>query len=299
VAANHIAITVLICCCAAPTLDAQTNGSIVAIKVRHGDLLTEASVNGSAPLEFKVDTGFGINVINPNRVESLGLQKVGTMTIVGIAGDERAETYSGAVFKLGGLSYSPRRIAALPSEGRRRWRTRDGILGAGFFRRFVVEIDVPAKQMKLYEPESYAYPGKGETIAISFKNDTPIIDAAIVRAGREPISGRFEIDTGCDDAVCVGHEFVAANNLLEGTETSNATRHGVGGSADTRPGKLEELRIGTFKIRQPSSNFFLEGSPAGEGQAGHIGLGALERFRMIFDYSRKRLILEPVKPTSD
>ena len=255
-------------------------------------MLAESSVNGSPPLEFKVDTGFGINVINPKRVEALGLERVGSMTIIGIAGEERADTYSGAVFKFGGMSYSPKRIAALPSEGRRRWRTRDGILGAGFFRKFVVEIDVPAKQMKLYEPESFSYQGKGEIIPISFKSDTPIIDAAIIPAGKEPITGRFEIDTGCDDAVCVGHEFVTTHKLLDHAEDVSDTRHGVGGSTDIKPGKLEELRIGSFKIRKPSANFFLEGSPAGEGQAGHIGLGALERFRMIFDYSRKRLILK-------
>ena len=265
---------------------------MVPIKVRHGDLLAETSINGSSALEFKVDTGFGINVINPKRVESLGLERVGSMTIVGIAGEERAETYSGAVFKFGSVSYSPRRIAALPSEGRRRWRTRDGILGAGFFRKFVVEIDVPAKQMKLYAPESFSYQGKGEILPIDFKSDTPIIDAELVPADKEPIRGRFEIDTGCDDAVCVGHEFVAAHKLLDHAEDASDTRHGVGGSTDIKPGKLDELRIGSFKIKKPSANFFLKGSPAGEGQAGHVGLGALQQFRMIFDYSRKRLILE-------
>jgi hypothetical protein len=81
---------------------------------------------------------------------------------------------------------------------------------------------------------------------------------------------------------------------LDQAQDASESRRGVGGSADIRPGKLEELRLGSFKITKPSANFFLEGSPAGDGQAGHIGLGALERFRMIFDYSRKRLILEPL-----
>jgi hypothetical protein len=294
VARKYLAILVVTCGCVGTVLRAETNLAIVPIRLRHGDLLAETTVNGSAPLEFKVDTGFGINVINPNRVESLGLKRVGSMTIIGIAGEERADTYGGAVLNLGTMSYAPRRIAALPSESRRRWRTRDGILGAGFFRKFVVEIDIPAKQMKLYQPEAWSYAGKGEIIPIHFQSDTPIIDVQIVPAGKEPIQGRFEIDTGCDDAVCVGHEFVLAHQLLNHAEDANESRRGVGGSADIRPGKLQELRLGNFKITKPSANFFLEGSPAGDGQAGHIGLGALERFRMVFDYSRKRLILEPL-----
>ena len=87
-AAKYFAITVLIYSCLARTVEAQTNAAIVAIRIRHGDLLAEASVNGSSPLEFKVETGFGVNIINPTRVEALGLNRVGTMTIVGIAGTQ-------------------------------------------------------------------------------------------------------------------------------------------------------------------------------------------------------------------
>jgi hypothetical protein len=50
--------------------------------------------------------------------------------------------------------------------------------------------------------------------------------------------------------------------------------------------------MGKLIVKAPTANFCLEGSPAGEGQAGHIGLGVLERYKMIFDYSRRQLILE-------
>ena len=120
------------------------------------------------------------------------------------------------------------------------------------------------------------------------------MQATVVPLGGQPITGQFEIDTGCDDYVCLGHEFVAANRLLENTNAgASDERHGVGGSAEIRPGKLEELRMGTQIVKKPSANFFLEGSPAGDGQAGHIGLAALQRFKVILDYSRRRLILEP------
>jgi hypothetical protein len=256
-------------------------------------LLVQTRINGSEPLEFKLDTGFGISIINPKQAEALHLERVGHMGIIGIAGEEQADTYKGAVFGFNGKTYEPRRIAALPSETGRRWRTRDGILGAGFFRRFVVELDLPGKQMVLHEPDKFVYRGKGEVIAISFKRDTPIIDAEITPMGKPAIKGRFEIDTGCDGCVCIGQEFVTANHLLEGTDPEgNDSRRGVGGSAEIRTGKLAELRMGAERMNNPTANFFLEGSPAGDGQAGHIGLGALENYRVIFDYSRKRMILE-------
>ena len=271
--ATRLAAGVLSCCAVLPTVQAETNATAdtvtIPIKIRHGDLLVETRINGSDPMEFKVDTGFGISIINPRRAESLKLERVGHMGIIGIAGEEQAETYKGAVFDFNGKSYEPRSIAALPSEANRRWRTRDGILGAGFFRRFVVEIDVPGKRMTLWEPENFVYEGKGEVIPLSFKRDTPIIDAEIVPEGKRAIKGRFEIDTGCDDYVCLGHEFVVANHLLPETDESGRdARRGIGGSAEIRSGRLAELHMGKTVVMKPSANFFMEGSPAGEGQAG-------------------------------
>jgi hypothetical protein len=215
------------------------------------------------------------------------------MTIVGIAGEERADTYGGLTFDFGGKTYQPRRVASLPSEAHRRWRHRDGILGAGFFRRFVVEIDLGKKVMLLHEPKEFTYNGTGEVLPLEFKRDTPIIDVSVVVPGHPVIDGRFEIDTGCDDAICIGHDFVSANHLLEDGKPDNPEfKRGVGGSAKIQSGNVTELRLGRLMVKKPASNFFLEGSPAGEGQAGHVGIGALKQFKMIFDYSRNRLILE-------
>jgi hypothetical protein len=86
---------------------------------------------------------------------------------------------------------------------------------------------------------------------------------------------------------------VAAHRLLEGSGPgAGSVRRGIGGSAEIVSGKLAQLRLGSLVVSRPAANFFLEGSPAGDGQAGHIGLGSLKRFKMFFDYSRKRLILE-------
>lgn len=282
---------------------AQTNSPVplaeVPLKSRNGDLLVETRINGSEPLLFKLDSGFGITTIHPNRVESLHLERVGHMTIIGIAGEEQADTYANAAFDFGGATYSPRRIASLPSDARRRWRKRDGILGESFFRRFVIEIDITRQQLRLFEPKAFEYHGSGEILPISFKRDTPIIDAAITPQGRDPITAHFEIDTGCDGDLCLGQEFVAANHLLDESNTSPSdSRRGVGGGAEIRTGTLSEIRLGKLAVKNPNANFFTEGSPAGEGQAGHIGLGVLEHYKMIFDYSRKQIILEAYARTN-
>jgi hypothetical protein len=265
----------------------------VPIDLKGGTLSVRVRINGSNPLVFKIDTGFGITAIRPDVAESLKLQRSGHLTISGIAGNEEAVTYGGAVFDFGGLSYSPRRVAAVPSEGRRRGRRRDGLIGAGFFRRFVVEIDAQAGVMRLYQPESYDYAGKGEVIPLEFTADTPIVNASISLSGGEPIRGRFEIDSGCDDYLCLGHDFVTAHRIEEafpGAETS--ARVGVGGSARIHRVELSRLQLGEATVDKPTANLFLDGSPVDPPLAGHIGMSSLQRFKVIFDYSRKRMILE-------
>jgi hypothetical protein len=293
-----VSLGVLSCCAGLTPALSQTNPVTplvdLPIKLRQGDVMAEVRVNGSEPLSFKIDTGFGVTTIHPDLAERLKLSRNGHLTIEGIAGDEEAPTYGGATFDFGGVTYEPRRVAALPSEARRRGRHRDGILGAGFFRRFVVELDTAKRRMRLYDPQKFSYTGKGQVLPIEFKRDTPIIQASITPLEGPSIADRFEIDTGCDDCVCLGHEFVSAHHLLESTNSSpSGIKRGIGGSAEVQHGKLAELRLGELVIKDPSANFFREGSPAGQGQAGHIGLGALERFKMTFDYSRRQLILEP------
>ena len=169
----------------------------------------------------------------------------------------------------------------------------EGVLGAGFFRRFIVEIDSKGRTIKLHEPKEYQYAGSGEMLPLKIRNSTPVIEAAINIPGHASIRGQFEIDTGCDGGLCLGHDFVEANKLLEtGGPIQGGGRSGVGGDARTKVGSVPELQLGRFVVKKPEVNFFLQGSPVEHGHAGHIGMDVLRQFRVIFDYSRQRLILE-------
>jgi len=275
------------------SIQSSTNSVTIPFDIASGRVMVSARVNGSDPVSVMIDTGYSINMLSPELVGSLGLKRTGSITIVGIAGEESADVFEGARFELSGATYSPRSVAALSPSYQKRWRRRDGILGAGFFRRFVVEVDHPAKRITLHEPDAFRYSGEGEIIPFKFKESTPVVEGAIVLPGRDPILGRFEIDTGCDGGLCLGSDFVEANNLLEASgDTKGAGRRGVGGDTGTRIGRVPKFRLGTLVVEKPLTNFFLEGSPVDPGYAGHIGMDVFRRFRVIYDYARQRIILE-------
>jgi hypothetical protein len=250
-----------------------------------------ARLNGGQQVSLMVDTGYGLNMLHPDLVEQIGLRRRGKVTIVGIGGEEDADMFEGAVLDFGGLTYAPRRVAALPSD-RERSRRRDGVLGSGFFRRFVVEIDSKNSTITLYEPKSFEYKGTGEVLPITFRRDTPIVEGSIVLTNGQIAPARFELDTGCDGALCLGSDFVAEHKLGGAEGGRRGQRSGIGGGRRTISGTVPELRLGQLKITKPSAHFFLEGSPADPGMAGHIGWDALRQFKVIVDYEHKRLILD-------
>jgi len=127
-------------------------------------------------------------------------------------------------------------------------------------------------------------------LPIRFKGSTPIVEGTVVLNNGKEIKTEFEIDTGCTGGLCIGKHFVEEHGLGPGGREGE--RRGVGGGARTRAGSFGELRLGKIKIQKPSADFFLEGSPVDPPLAGHIGADLLREFRMIFDYSRKQMILE-------
>jgi predicted aspartyl protease len=270
-----------------------TNPIVIPFEIRRGHIMLPARVNGSDLLPFMLDTGYGMTMLRPGHAEELSLRRTGRVTIVGIAGEEPAGVFEGPRLDFGGVTWTPRRVAAYPISDNNRSHQRNGILGSGFFKRFVVEIDSRAKNVLLHEPVSFKYEGAGEVLPLKFKDTTPIIEAAVVRADQTAVPAQFEIDTGCDSCLCLGRDFADAHSLLPTNAPPSGGRSGIGGGTRTRPGRLPQLQLGNLSRTNLRANFFLDGSPVETPLAGHIGLELLRDYRVIFDYSRSRMILEP------
>ena len=279
-----------------PTFAQTTNPAPITVKVRvtHNRVVIPAKINDT-PLSFLLDSACTIPTLHPDVIDELKLQPSGRVSIEGIAGEERAPTFRGVIIDMGQAQYAPRRIASIPSERSESRRRRDGVIGSGFFRQFVVEMDPRADVIRLFSPTNFTYTGRGEVIPFRFRprDEIPIVNAAVVVPDKEPINAEFEVDTGCDSGLCLGSKFVRENKLLESVEGRSSAKFGIGGSVETKSGTIPILRLGKTDVEKPQTDFFQEGSPVDEPLAGHIGMGVLHRYKVILDYARKQLILEP------
>jgi len=275
-----------------PATNAVSKPVTIPFEVRRGHVMVPAMMDATNKLSLLLDTGYGMTMLHSDHVVAAGLKRSGrSVTIVGIAGEEQAGVYEGPSFNFQGLTWTPRRIAAFPPDNQPRPRRRDGVLGSGFFRRFVVEINSARKLLTLQEPETFKHSGDVEILPLTFKSSTPTIETTVKLPGGKEIQATFEIDTGCDGALCLGSHFVKEHGLAEGAG-SDGSRVGVGGGTRVREGHLPQLRMGKLIVEKPAANLFLEGSPVDAPLAGHIGWELLKEFRVIFDYSRKQMILE-------
>jgi hypothetical protein len=170
-----------------------------------------------------------------------------------------------------------------------------GIIGADLFYRFVVEIDYAGQVITLREPVSYRYAGSGEVIPLNLIDRKPYIRTSITTLSSTTLAGNFHIDAGCSGTLGLNRRFIEENNLAdEARRAIESLNIGAGGETRVNIGRLRTLRLGRFAIANPITAFAqVQGRGVRADSAGRICGGILRRFTVIFDYSRRQIILEP------
>lgn len=265
----------------------ELNGNQIFLRVR---------VNGSEPLWFGLDTGASATVISTTTAEALGLKMEGSGRTTGAGGQVQSSTVRGVRLDIGSarLEGLDAMTLALTSIENASGHRMDGILGFEFFRRYVVELDYERLLINLYEPAGFVYAGRGESLPLTFALNHPYVHAKVAMPGREPVEGKFVLDTGSNFPLILLDSFVREKRLNESlTKTLKVTGRGVGGEVAMPVGRTGRLMLGSFSLEQPVTSFPQTGWFAREGAAGNIGSAVLRRFKVTFDYSRSRMFLEP------
>lgn len=272
----------------------------VPFELHNNHIYLQVKVNNSEPLSFILDTGAS-SVISRKRAESLGLKFGGKERGLGVGENAvEASFVQGVSLNLPGATLSRQKIAVVALEDLQKslGQPVDGILGYSFLSRFVVEIDYAAKIINLYAPKNYRYKGKGERIPLIVDADSELVfaRATLKPSNRPPIRGLFEIDSGGGHALILNSPFVERNNLLTQAQKSNSVLvGGIVGSSRAVAGTIENLHIGrNSQVENVNTLFSLatEGMLANEEFDGNVGNEFLRRFKVVFDYSRRSMILE-------
>lgn len=279
----------------------QTRGPLtIPLGLTNNLVILQPSINGSRLLSFILDTGASTTVISDLRAKELGLKLEGQTDAMTQGGSINASFIKGVSLNLGGIEFPNMTIAAIRLSGLEAGLGRkvDGILGYEIFDRFVVEIDYSSRVVRLYEPQGYQYSGRGEIIPIRIEDNTPFVAGRIT--GPKPIEGNFLIDTGAPGVLNIAGPFAAKHKLLDSVPHTISITSGalLAGRSSGKVGRIKGFQMGSLVIKKPVVNFSQdtegsEGDEASTEYGGLIGGEILRRFKLIIDYSRKRIILEP------
>ena len=259
-------------------------------------IFLQVRVNDTKTLWFNLDTGLQTTIFDSKQAEELGL-KLEDKTEVKLPGGTAELAFaSGVSFGLPGVELMNQRVQTLPLAvftpvlG----RPIHGTIGHDLFNRFVVEIDYAARVINLYEPKDYQYSGKGEIIPVTIEEDEPFLQAKIIQPGRAPIEAKLKIDTGSVNELGLNGSFVQAVKLVQRPQkVVPQPGVGLGGLTENYVTRIGDLQIGRLLIKNPVAGYSKDLERGGD--AGTIGGEIFRRFKIIFDYSRRRMILEKNK----
>lgn len=262
-------------------------------------VLMQASVNDSAPLWFIFDTGATSTVIDNEVAKTLRLRPEGSEVGSGAAGTAEALVFRRSTLRFPNVEATNLTIYGLPLDFLSGFfgRKIGGVIGNDIIRELVVEIDYASRVINFYKPASFRYSGGGEVMPMTFELEGyPFVRASVAIEGRPALEGKFELDTGATGAVLFNTPFVNRNRLLKSIpKTKQINSGGVGGSGRAFVGRVAAFRLGRFTFENPLARFF-QGSKGDNASAKYDGLVGGEifrRFKVIFDYSRRRVIFEP------
>jgi predicted aspartyl protease len=262
-----------------------------------GIVFFPAAVNSAGPLQFLLDTGGAGSSVDREVANRLGLKMArGQASVSGNAALE-VGVIPEATVQVGQGQFKGQLLAAPlsplePIFG----RPLEGILGGSFMQHYVVELDFKKDVMRLYEPTEFQYVEGGVALPFSLVNGIPFVELEVSLPNGKSARGSFLIDTGGNMVVHLYKQVAEGAGLLDKLPTLAETGYGIGGGATRRvAARGSTLLVGPYRFSRPIVVFSEDtaGLRANPASIGLIGMEVLRRFKVTFDYSRKRMYLEP------
>jgi CubicO group peptidase (beta-lactamase class C family) len=273
----------------------------VPFEVANGWMLIPVSVNGSRPLRYVFDTGASGTIHNnPAIVDSLNLKISGKVQARGAGGGGALSEMSFADnvnFNIGGIELSNGSLALGPAMG----PGFDGVIGRSIFANLVVEIDWEKRIISFYEPAKYKYSGSGTVLPLSFDDGgRPYAMGAVSFADNKLIPVKLVVDTGAGHTLSLDVGSDPKIKLPDGA-TKTVLGRGASGEVSGYTGRIKAFEFGgqTFTDMPTTFPDASSGTAGLNGRQGNLGSGILRRFKIIYDYSRKQVIVEPNKFAKD
>lgn len=171
-----------------------------------------------------------------------------------------------------------------------------GILGHNFLRRYKLEIDYPARELRFLPLDSswsrHASHPMFESSFEDFEGEKfPLLPEMFVDGS----ALRATVDTGSNAGVTLyraGVELLGLQSVA--AEAEEGTTVGYGGVAAIRQGSVDTVRLGPLKVDTVGARFMLDGDRGNTplaARGANLGNGVLRHFVVGFDYPNRAVVM--------
>jgi len=265
-----------------PAASAQfrEGGNAAEIPARFVDSLVflPAAVNRSQPSLFELDSTAPRSTIDPARRAELGIASL-----------------EAVVLNLSGVDVTFASLGELAKQdfGAQVGRAYEGTLGNDLLANAVMEINYARQTVRLYDPASYHYGGRGKGVPLLFIAGLPVVHAKINVGGLKTVEGDFVLDTALNASLLIAPAF-ADSHKLRPHKTIPSTVFAAGSSDPAELARVNAFDLGSFTVAQSIGVFPHQSSLTDRDRrlAGEIGVRMLRRFIVTFDYAHHQIFLD-------
>jgi hypothetical protein len=263
--------------------------------IENGHIKIPVEVGGKSAYAI-LDTGANINGINSNFIEAhkFDFDLGQSINIEGAYETEKRRTFNNIPTKLFGIDIQMDDMVEVGLGS----TSNAMIIGAGFFQKFIVQLDYPNSKMRLIE--------RGALDMAKLKN----IDMEVQKGSGMPIvrvylngekSTWVLFDTGSNGGLTVERRFARKQGWLEQYQADAGYSAGVNSVKETESFRIDSLKFGPFELENILVNVPAEGESSnlasqyegttgsrirGRRVSGLLGHDILQHFLITIDYKR-------------
>ncbi|HPH19625.1 MAG TPA: aspartyl protease family protein [Haliscomenobacter sp.] len=306
-------LTLLLCCGSFSKTEGQINDLVFLNGETHVDIpfdyennfiVIKLMFNDIFPLKFIFDTGAENTILTKREITDLfQIDYQRRFNIYGADLSQNLYAYlvRGISFRIGDLRASQRSILVLEEDYFQfdEFSGIDihGILGADFFRRFIVRINYYKQVITLYDPSTFQLPkGRFTEVPLEMHRSKPYLLTSVRLNNDTTIQTKLLMDTGASIALLLYSDTHPQLKVPEKVIRSVLGR-GLGGIIYGYLGRVRMLSFSEHAFNEVLTNFqelpIVEDSSYMNNRNGIIGNQLLDRFTLIIDYVHNRVFLQP------
>ena len=269
-----------------------------------GHIIVPVSINGSDPLRFVLDSGAAATVIlESSRTDSLPLVMGAAVTVSGVGTGEDPQAYiiEGTNLAVGSVHLQGLSVVYLPLDSLPFFDNLDevyfdGVIGAPFFERLLVEIDYDQQKIVFSEPDTLqtrldASGDVWQALPLQIISGLPYLTTQISTGPDVITTVKLLVDTGYRGPISLTPE--SHSEINEPANFFVLVSQGISGDVTSHVGLSQFLLMGDSTLDAVPVSYAITGGESDDDSNGLIGSDVLRRFNLIFDYSGEQVFIAP------